>query len=114
MRRLPACCFRRLHQVVPPPRCRNDWCTALLCAGCGCRELGLWFLDGEAPGYYDAPGARYLTYDNDVRQAVAAAEAQRGPLPALARHMVAAAFQLALFRWAGQGVQAAEGAGRLD
>lgn len=35
-----------------------------------CREFGLWHLDEESPGYYAAPGARYLTYDNNVRQVV--------------------------------------------
>ena len=62
------------------------------------RELGLWFADG--PEYYARPGARYLTYRNDVLRFVAdVAEARfGGAMPLFYKHMVGMAYQLALFR----------------
>ncbi|KAI7836257.1 hypothetical protein COHA_009847 [Chlorella ohadii] len=65
------------------------------------REFGLWYLDQESPDYYAAPGARYLTYDNDVRRVVEQVAAQRyqgGAMPVLYKHMVAMAYQIAQFR----------------
>ena len=58
----------------------------------------MWFLDGEE--YYDPPGARYLTYDNDVRQFVdsIAAERHGGAMPLFYKHMVALSYQLGQFR----------------
>ena len=58
----------------------------------------MWFLDG--PEYYAPPGARYLSYDNDVRvvDEVAASPRFKGIMPVLHRHLVGTAYQLAQFR----------------
>ena len=66
------------------------------------REFGMWFLDGEE--YYNPPGARYLTYQHDVRRAVQRVAEERfgGAMPILYKHMVAMSYQLAVFRCGGQ------------
>lgn len=61
----------------------------------------MWFLDG--PEYYNPPGARYLTYTHDVRsvvEEVAASNRFNGAMPVLYKHLVAASYQLAAYRWA--------------
>ena len=97
-------CRQRAGNATPPPRHAGPSLPHThirhpnqLC----CRETGLWLLDG--PDYYGAaPGTtRFLTYDNDVRREVERAAAARfpgGAMPVLYRHMVAVAYQLALFR----------------
>ncbi|KAL4446836.1 hypothetical protein ABPG77_008080 [Micractinium sp. CCAP 211/92] len=62
------------------------------------RQFGLWLLDG--PEYHSPPGARYLTYQNDVRQYIEHLVATRhgGILPLLQRHIIAMSYQLAQFR----------------
>lgn len=61
----------------------------------------MWLVDGAE--YYSPPGARYLTYSNDVRQYIADLTATRydGILPLLHRHIIAMSYQLAQFRWEG-------------
>lgn len=63
----------------------------------------MWLLDGAE--YFSPLGARYLTYQNDVRQYVADLVPTRhgGVLPLLHRHMIAMSYQLAQFRWGGGG-----------
>lgn len=59
----------------------------------------MWLLDG--PEYYDPPGARYLTYDNDVRQYIDRLAVQRHPggaMPVFYKQIVAVSYQLAQFR----------------
>ncbi|KAL4434049.1 hypothetical protein ABPG75_000490 [Micractinium tetrahymenae] len=62
------------------------------------RQFGMWLLDG--PEYFSPPGARYLTYQNNVRQYIHNLTAARfgGVLPLLHKHIIAMSFQLAQFR----------------
>lgn len=63
------------------------------------REFGMWLTDGQE--YYAPPGAKWLTYQNSVRQYIDALSQQLYPesgMPLFYRQIVGMSYQLALFR----------------
>ena len=52
----------------------------------------------DSDAYYNSPGARYMAYNNTVRDYVAMLEQAMGPMVPLKKHLLAVAFQLAVLR----------------
>lgn len=69
----------RVAQCQPALLVLNTPWHHLNCRQCHrCREFGMWLVDGSE--YYAPPGAKWLTYQNTVRQYVDALSKQVGAL----------------------------------